>query len=309
MSRNRSADADGADGYLLLRKRPGISSFAALSQVKKAFGTGRVGHSGTLDSFAEGLLVVLVGRSTRLVPWFTGCDKRYIGLIQFGSQTDTLDPEGAVVAEALAPSRAALEQALSAFHGAIMQAPPLYSSVPVDGKRAHELARAGVEVEMKSRPVTIKALELLSYEDDRAKIDVRCTKGTYIRSLARDIALAAGSRAHLRELLRLEVAGFKVEDAADPAASDDPLGALRAALRPVDAAAFSAIGVPVVAVPDSAVPSIAHGKPLDPSLVARGIGSAPAAALVTENGKFLAVAVRESERFAYGYVSVRPEDL
>lgn len=315
MKSKRSTDAvgaesaDGADGYLLLRKRPGISSFSALSQVKKAFGTGRVGHSGTLDSFAEGLLVVLVGRSTRLVPWFTGCDKRYIGLIQFGSETDTLDPEGAVIAEAPAPTREELERALASFRGDIMQAPPLYSSVHVDGKRAHELARAGIDVEMKKRPVTIRSLELLSYENDQARIDVRCTKGTYIRSLARDIALEAGSRAHLRELLRLEVAGFKVEEAADPAASDDPVLALRAALRPIDAAAFTAIGVPMATIPDRAVPSIAHGKPLDPSLFAPSVAAAPSVALISESGRFLAVAVRQEGKYAYGYVSVRPEDL
>lgn len=304
MKRARGGDADG---YLLLRKRPGYSSFDALNLVKKAFGTGRVGHSGTLDKFAEGLLVVLVGRSTRLVPWFTGCDKIYDGLVRFGSETDTLDPEGAVIAEAPPPSAGALAAALNSFRGDILQAPPLYSSVHVNGVRAHRLARAGAGIEMKRRPVTIHSLELLSYDGAEARIRVHCSKGTYIRSLARDIAVACGSRAHLGALLRTKVAGFLLDDAVDPEEGADGAPALRDALRPVDAAAFAAIGLPTLTISDAAAAQAAHGKPVDPTWVA-GCRVGDAAALMTEEGRFAALVVREGDRWKYGYVSLRPEE-
>ncbi len=296
------------DGYLLLRKRPGISSFDALNAVKKAFGTGRVGHSGTLDKFAEGLLVVLVGRSTRLVPWFTGCDKVYYGDFAFGEETDTLDPEGEVVARADAPDERQLSEALQAFRGEIMQAPPLYSSVHVNGMRAHQLARAGADIEMKTRPVTIYELELLCYDGATAKMRVHCSKGTYIRSLARDIALACGSRAHLTALLRTKVAGFLLEDAVDPYAAEDPQEALRGALRPVGRAAFDSIGVPVATLPAALLAHVAHGKPLDPSWL-RDAADAPSVALLAEDGRFIATAEREDAKWKYGFVSLRPEDL
>lgn len=305
MNRDRGAGVGAADGYLLLRKSPGPSSFETLFQVKRALGTGRVGHSGTLDSFAEGLLVVLVGRSTRLVPWFTGCDKRYQGLIRFGAETDTLDPQGKIVAEAPPPDRSTLEEILKTFRGDLLQTPPIYSSVHVGGRRAHQLARSGVEVEMPRRPVTIHSIELLSYEDGEARVDVRCSKGTYIRSLARDIALACGSRAHLRELLRLEVAGFRVEDAVDPS-TGDPLAAIAAGLRRVDEAAFRAIGMPTATLPDQVLRDVAHGKPPDPSWIPT---SGQTTALFSAGGLFLAIVLRVEDRLSYGYVALRPEDL
>ena len=243
MRRRERPDGAEPNGYLLLRKRPGISSFDALNLIKRSLDTGKLGHTGTLDKFAEGLLVVLVGRSTRLVPWFTGCDKIYEGTITFGAETDTLDPEGAVIAEAPAPSEEVLRSALAGFRGDIMQAPPLYSSVHVDGKRAHEIARSGETVEMKVRPVTIHSIELMSFEEQRAKVRVHCSKGTYIRSLARDIALACGSRAHLSELRRTKVATFELSDALDPLEAADPEKAIKEALRPIDENAFAAIGM------------------------------------------------------------------
>jgi tRNA pseudouridine55 synthase len=299
--------AGEADGYLLLNKRSGITSFDALSQVKRALGTRRVGHSGTLDKFAEGLLVVLVGRSTRLVPWFTGCDKLYEGTIAFGRETDTLDPEGATVATAEAPSESALREIIPRFVGDLLQAPPIYSSVHVDGRRAHELARAGVDLEMKKRPVSIRELELLSYDGTAARIRVRCSKGTYIRSLARDIALAAGSRAHLAALCRLEVANFRVEDAADPAASDDPAGAVREGLRRIDMAAFAAIGAPTTVVTAQLSRLILNGRPIDPSWMTGAFVSAakPFAGIFDEEGRFLAVAEYIDGTWKYGYVASR----
>ena len=197
-------------GLILFNKPPGITSFDALRDNKRSLGTGKVGHTGTLDKFASGLLIVLVGKALRLSRWFTHCDKKYIGKISFGEETDTLDPEGKIIAKAAPPSREDIESVLPQFTGEIMQAPPAYSAIHIDGKRASDLSRGGKEIEMKKREVTIYKLELLSWEPPFAEIFVHCSSGTYIRSLARDIALAAGSRAHLIELKRTHVGGFEL---------------------------------------------------------------------------------------------------
>ncbi|WP_041611149.1 tRNA pseudouridine(55) synthase TruB [Treponema primitia] len=246
------------NGLLLLCKKPGLTSFDSLRIIKKALGTGKVGHTGTLDKFASGLLVVLSGRALKLTPWFDRCDKRYEAFIKFGLETDTLDPEGAVVAEGPVPSQAELEAVLDQFRGDILQAPPAYSAIHIEGKRAHELARSGAVPEMKQRPVTIHALELRSYEPPLAHIYVHCSKGTYIRSLARDLALAAGSRAHLVSLERTAVGGFALADAVSPDSPD-----LAGALHPVSPETFQALGIPCITVDEAVARNMAHGKPLD----------------------------------------------
>jgi tRNA pseudouridine55 synthase len=223
-------------GFALLRKPEGITSFKALFPVKKSVASGKVGHAGTLDLFASGLLIVLVGPYSRLTPYVMSGEKRYRGLVSFGSETDTLDPQGEVIASAPLPDRASLESALEAFRGKIMQRPPAYSAVHVDGERAYERALRGEDCELKERPVEIRELRLLSYEDGKALLDVRCSSGTYIRSLARDIALACGSRAHLAALERLSIGPFRVEDAVPPQ-DFIPERDLRS-LRPADAEAL-----------------------------------------------------------------------
>jgi len=217
-----SADAGtrARSGLALLRKPKEITSFQALFPLKRSLGSGKIGHAGTLDKFAEGLLIALAGSYSRLAPYVQAGEKRYIGLIAFGKQTDTLDPEGEIVAEGPMPTRAGLEDALDAFRGSIMQRPPAYSAVHVAGKRAYKLALKGQEPEMKERSVEIRELSLLSYEEGRARIEVRCTSGTYIRALARDIALACGSCAYLLELERLSIGPYSVEEAVAPEAFD-----------------------------------------------------------------------------------------
>jgi tRNA pseudouridine55 synthase len=243
-------------GLILLNKKPGVTSFEALGEVKHTLGTGKVGHTGTLDKFAQGLLLVLSGRALKLSPWFSHCDKQYKGRIHFGSETDTLDPEGNIIAEAIIPSREKLEQAILQFSGEIMQKPPVFSAIHVNGQRASKLARNGETVEMKERAVNIYKLELESWQPPFADIFVHCSSGTYIRSLARDIALAAGSRAYLCELTRTQVAGFSL-DMADRVV-DSP--------RPVDKFVIAALGLPWFEIAPSDADYILHGKPLEPVL-------------------------------------------
>jgi len=249
-------------GLILLNKKAGITSFQALGEVKRALGTGKVGHTGTLDKFASGLLVVLAGGALKLSRWFSHCDKQYTGRIHFGIETDTLDPEGSIVGEAEVPSREKIEQALSQFTGKIMQEPPVFSAIHVNGQRASSLARSGKTPQMKKRPVEIFKLELLSWHPPLADIFVHCSGGTYIRSLARDIALAAGSRAHLCALTRTQVAGFTIE-----MAGSGEYGALKTSfLRPIDKSVISAIGLPWFEIEPPDTEKIIHGKPLAPFL-------------------------------------------
>ena len=257
-------------GYLLLNKQSGITSFGALNAVKKTLGTRKVGHTGTLDKFATGLLLVLVGRAVKLANYFSGSDKCYEGVIKFGAETDTLDPEGAIVRESPPPSLNALLAVLPRFRGDILQEPPVYSAIHIDGERASALARSGEPVAMKKRPVSIYGLDLLSYEQGCAKIRVHCSKGTYIRSLARDLAQAAGSCGHLVSLNREQIAGFRLAEAC-PA---DALN-LAEAVRPITEAAFDSLGLPRLTVSDEAVAGMAHGKKLEALLGNRewGIGN------------------------------------
>ncbi|WP_407429333.1 tRNA pseudouridine(55) synthase TruB [Treponema sp.] len=200
-------------GIVLLKKQPGITSFSSLSCVKRTFGTTKVGHTGTLDSFAEGLLVVLVGSLTHLVPHITNFDKTYEALIEFGTETDTLEPTGQIIKTGSIPSKENLESVLPLFLGETEQIPPVYSALHVDGKRASDLVREGKAVELASRKIKISLIKLLDFNGKFARIEVACSKGTYIRSLARDIALKCGTVAHLKELKRTRVGPFKLEDA------------------------------------------------------------------------------------------------
>lgn len=205
------------DKILLLCKKPGLTSFGSLGQVKKAIHSTKVGHTGTLDSFASGLLVVCCGRLTKLSGLITGFDKTYEAVIEFGKETDTLEYTGTVVEEKPLPSLENLKNSIEKWTGNIEQVPPLFSAIHVDGKRASGLARNGQAVELPSRKVTVFSSELLEtvLEEDKvkyARINFSVSKGTYIRSLARDIAKSAGSCAHLAGLYRKSVGSFKVED-------------------------------------------------------------------------------------------------
>lgn len=204
---------------VLLAKRPGKTSFSSLFLVKHALGTKKVGHTGTLDSFAEGLLVVCTGGLTRIASRITAFDKEYEAIIAFGSETDTLDPHGEVIRSAPLPSVQAFTDAFQAFRGELMQKPPAFSALHVDGHRASDLARKGVDVDVPERKITVydSCIKDIREKDgfvEFAHVVFHVSKGTYIRSLARDIAVSCGSAAHLAGLLRTKVGSFCLEDAA-----------------------------------------------------------------------------------------------
>lgn len=177
-------------------------------------GQRRIGHSGTLDPMATGLLVVFLGRATRAVEFAEGHDKAYTALLRPGVVTDTLDTTGAVLATSPErPTLSELETALGAFRGEIEQLPPMYSALKHNGKKLYEIARAGGEVERKPRPVTIYRLECTGERDGDFVLEVECSKGTYIRTLCDDIGRALGCGACMSGLRRTRAGGFDVRDA------------------------------------------------------------------------------------------------
>ncbi len=244
-------------GLILLRKPEGETSFRAIGPVKRRLGSSRIGHAGTLDKFAGGLLVALAGSYSRLAGYVQAGEKLYRGVARFGQETETLDPEGRVVAEAPLPSLDSLESALPRFTGTIMQAPPAFSAIHIDGVRAYELALSGRAPLMKERPVTIHSLKILSFDGRDAVLELRCSSGTYVRSLARDLALACGSRAHLVSLERLRIGPFKLEEAVPPDAFDPDKDLRR--LSPDEALA---LGLAAASLPARLVPRFRNGAKL-----------------------------------------------
>ena len=203
------------NGILLVDKPRDWTSFDVAAKLKGLCKTRRIGHSGTLDPMATGLLVMFLGRATRAVSFAEEHDKRYIASLRPGLVTDTQDISGHVLEEhpcVVEPEE--LEEALRAFRGQIEQVPPMYSAVRVNGRRLYEIARRGGEVERKARPVTIHSLELVGRNGEGDfLLDVRCSKGTYVRTLCHDIGRLLGCGACLSSLRRIEVGAFSVEQA------------------------------------------------------------------------------------------------
>lgn len=201
-------------GLLLLDKPCGITSQSAVTRVKRLYSAGKAGHTGTLDPMAEGLLPVCLGEATKFSHLLLDADKGYLATIKLGVTTSTGDLEGEVRSTApVSVERAAVEKVLARFTGEILQTPPMYSAVKHAGKRLYELARAGATVARVPRRIEIKAIELIALEHDTLRIEVLCSKGTYIRVLAEDIGAELGCGACLAALRRTRSGEFRGEDA------------------------------------------------------------------------------------------------
>ncbi len=201
-------------GFVFLHKPPGITSFKALEALKSKNKKYKVGHTGTLDKFAEGLLIAVIGRMTKFSTYISSLDKEYFAEIRFGTATDTLDPEGKVTATSgYIPTVEEVKEALKRYTGRIEQTPPFYSAVHINGKRAYQLARNGITPELKARTVHIHSIKPESYEYPLLCIRVDCSKGTYIRSLARDIACSCRTVAYVKRLMRSKIGPFYLDEA------------------------------------------------------------------------------------------------
>ena len=199
-------------GFINVNKPSGMTSHDVVSFLRRNLKIKKIGHTGTLDPMANGVLPIAVGDATRLIQYLSD-DKEYVATVKFGVSTDTYDKEGEIVSTSdKIVEQAELDDALNQFRGEILQKPPIYSALKKNGKKLYEYAREGKEVEIEARKVTIEKLDLLSLENNVAKLRVKCSKGTYIRSIAHDLGEVLGCGAHLIGLTRTIAGDFKIEN-------------------------------------------------------------------------------------------------
>ncbi len=262
-------------GWLVLDKPQGLTSNQALGRLKRLFNPRKVGHAGTLDPLATGVLPIAFGEATKTVAHVVDCEKTYDFTIRWGVETDTDDAEGKPVKTSDArPTREAIEAALPAFIGDIMQTPPCYSAIKVDGERAYDLARDGEAVELEPRTVSVFELEIVDMPSpDLTRLVCDCGKGTYVRSIARDLGRALGCYGHIAALRRTSVGAFSEENAISLekleslSNSDAGQDALLSAVGPVETALD---GIPALAVSGDDAARLKRGQ----SILIRG-GNAP----------------------------------
>lgn len=224
------------DGIICIDKGAKKTSFVSCAIIRRILQEKKVGHAGTLDPMATGVLPILLGKATRALDFLPTHDKRYTATMRFGYKSDTLDVWGNVTATGdTLPTLAAIEEALPAFRGDIMQIPPMTSAIRKDGKRLYELAREGVEIEREPRPITIYSLEIIAFDEQRGELtfDCCCSKGTYIRSICDDLGQVLGCGGIMTALRRTEAAGFTLEDSI-PLCDETPKETLLAHLQPTE---------------------------------------------------------------------------
>lgn len=288
-TRSMAATDPPVEGVLPIDKPAGPTSHDMVARARRALGTRRVGHTGTLDPFASGLLLLCVGRATRIAEFLSGMDKRYSTVVRLGVSTDTLDATGAVTAEhdTSDVTRAAVEDALARQRGSILQVPPAYSAKKIRGERAYDLARQGRDVELDAVPVTIHELTITRFELPDVHIDVTCGSGTYIRAIARDLGDALGVGAHLTALRRTAVGPHSIDGAVTAEDLDTRPDRVIAALIP----ALDALGaMPHIALSDDDVAHIRHGRTIVHDTDAVG------AVALEAGGELVAIAEAEAGR-------------
>jgi tRNA pseudouridine55 synthase len=273
------------DGFLFVNKPPGPTSFDIVRQVRKGLGGAKVGHAGTLDPLASGLLICGIGGATRLLPYLPAEPKKYSFGIRFGTETDTLDTEGTVVRDGgRVPSREEVEAALPRFTGDLSQTPPKYSAKKVQGERAYDLARKNCEFELNQAQVTVYSLSLAAYDEKKAEaaLDAACSGGTYVRALCRDIAMALGTFGHASFIRRVAIGPFMVAAAIVLEEIDD----IKKHIVPIHQALAS---LPSVKVTAEQCEAIAKGKDV------RTIGTGKTVIAYTEKDEIAAVLSRTDE--------------
>lgn len=208
------AISTGMDGILNINKPAGQTSFSVVARIRRLSGERRAGHAGTLDPEATGVLLVCLGKGTRIIEFLVDTTKRYLAEIELGRMTDTYDGSGQVtqLSDASDVTLEQIENAAAAFRGTIHQKPPMYSAIKHRGQPLYKLARKGIDIERKSRPVTIHRLEIKKWQEPVITTEIECSKGTYIRSLAHDLGKTLGCGAHLKSLVRTGCGDFSIED-------------------------------------------------------------------------------------------------
>ena len=246
--------ARAAEGLLLVDKPSGMTSHDAVDAARRSLGTRKVGHAGTLDPMATGLLVLGVGRATRLLRYLGDLPKSYAGTGRLGEETDTLDADGEVVRTApVEASLADLERACAALVGDSLQTPPAYSAVKVKGRKLYEAARQGESLEAPARPIRVDAFDVTAFDGRDLEVLITCSGGTYVRVLVADVGRALGCGAHLVRLRRTAIGSFRVEDARPPGEGTP---------EPVERAVEH---LPSIRVDPEEARAASHGRPLGPA--------------------------------------------
>lgn len=292
MTRPRSS---GPARLACIDKPEGWTSFDVVARVRRITGCRRVGHGGTLDPFATGVLVVGIGPATRLMRFLSAGRKTYEATMRFGAETDSEDLTGEVVVENdRIPSTEELAGVLGEFTGTIMQVPPRLSAVHVDGERSYRRARRGEEVEPPARPVEVHGIELLGVDGSEARLRIECGGGTYIRSLARDLGRSLGAAAHLSALRRTRVGPFDLEQALSPEAFEEHWDAGGRGLPP----RALVEGWPALELDAARVAQVRHGTQPDPDWWSdRDWDTLPAnVALLDAHGALVGVAEADTDR-------------
>ncbi len=260
MSRTRKGRT--VSGWLVVDKPAGITSTAVVNKVKWAFDAQKAGHAGTLDPAATGVLAVALGEATKTVPYITDALKAYVFTIRLGQSTNTDDAEGVVTGESdLRPTDAEIKEALHAFEGDVMQVPPAFSAVKINGERAYTLARDGEEFEIAARPLWVEELVMTGRPDaDHVTLEMTCGKGGYVRSIARDLGVSLGCLGHVVSLRRIWSGPFVAEEGIDLATLDRLAKSveLDAYLRPLE---DGLADLPSVQCPEASVAKLRNGNP------------------------------------------------
>ncbi len=288
------------DAVLNVNKPSGMSSRQAVDLVKRLVRPAKVGHAGTLDPLASGVLLVCIGKATRLISFVQQMPKRYSATFLLGRESATEDVEGEVtlLPDPHIPSQQELEMASRSFVGTIEQRPPAYSALKVQGKRAYQLARAGKAVELAPRKVHVHALKVCRYEYPRLELEICCGAGTYVRSLGRDLAESLGTAAVMSELVRTAIGHFGIDSAVDPRLLV-PAELQSVVLPPQSALANR----PCLVLPEAEIQLLSHGLPVrcpDSS----GLESVESvAAAVDQNGRLVAVLKRGGDDAHWPYIN------
>jgi len=269
-------------GLLLVDKPAGMTSHDVVAIVRRAAQAKRVGHTGTLDPFATGLLVVLVGRGTRLIPYIDGEPKVYEAVIRFGVETDTDDLTGAVTREGSLPAESALSDAIARLTGEIEQIPPAFSAKKVDGTRAYDAARRGNPLDLQASRVTVHRWTVVHRTTNELTAEITCSGGTYVRALARDLGRFANSAAHLAALRRTRSGPFDVADAVT-------IDQIRAGQLPLQPLRSGVPSLPIQQLDEAEMKRVVHGNPI----AARTVGQR--VALIDDEQILIAVADRAAD--------------
>ena len=303
---------NNCDGILLIDKPQGLSSAGLVARLKRTLALKKAGHAGTLDPFATGLMVICLGKATRISRYFLGGDKSYVATLRLGCTTDTLDPEGQITATAAVPFLNETEvcETFARFTGPLMQAPPVYSALKHKGVPLYRLARQGKPVQKPPRPVIVHSLHLLELQLPEIRFAVHCSSGTYIRTLAADLAEAFGTVGYLAALRRTATCGFTLEDACTldiilPGAETTSQG------PPLISMAHALGFLPEICANNTLTEKIFHGKVLCTADFPDAVPDAGPVRIVDAQGRLMAVIRKEEDqpdRFCYDAVFMHGPD-